>query len=391
MKVLHVIPSLSTVHGGPTRALALMERALLAQGIAVETATTDDAGPGRHSGKPCGRPLAEDDAVRWYFGKTFEFYKPSVAFAGWIAREVRRYDLVHIHALFSFTSTNAAWAARRAGVPYIVRPLGTLNAYGMQQRRPWAKTLSMRLIESRILRHAAAVHFTSEQEAQEAGQLGIPMRQAIIPLAVEPAATAFHPSRFASLRGAPCLLFLSRLDPKKNVEALLDAAALLSNEMPALRVLIAGDGPPAYVATLRARAASLGIAPRVMWTGHLEGAVKAAAFAAADVFVLPSHSENFGIAAAEALAAGVPCLLGNGVAIASEVAEAGAGIAVGTDAPGVCAALRRMIGDKEGLIRMSVHARCLAQQRYSVEAMGAALKHLYIDILNGSNGIPGSR
>lgn len=383
MKVLHVIPSLSTVHGGPTRALAMMERALLAQGVAVETATTDDGGPGRRNGKPCGRPLAEEGAVRWYFAKTFEFYKPSVAFAGWIASEVRRYDLVHIHSLFSFTSTIAAWAAQRAGVPYMVRPLGTLNAYGLRRRRPLAKALSMQLIESRILQRAAAVHFTSEQEAQEAGQLGIPMRSAVIPLAVEPATAApaaWH--RFTELRGAPCILFLSRLDPKKNVEALLDAVAMLALEQRTVRLLIAGDGTPAYVSTLRSRAAALGLSQRLIWAGHVEGDDKAAAFAAADLFALPSHSENFGIAAAEALAAGLPCLLGEGIAIAGEVSDADAGVAVASDAGSICAALRRMIDDKEGLIRMSGNARCLAQQRYSLEAMGVALKRLYVDVLN---------
>ena len=132
MKALHVIPSLSSVHGGPTRALTLIERALASQGVMVETATTDDDGPGRRNGKACSRPLAENGAVHWYFAKCAEFYKPSPAFARWITREVGRYDLVHIHALFSFVAPVAAWAARRAGVPYVVRPLGTLARYGMK-------------------------------------------------------------------------------------------------------------------------------------------------------------------------------------------------------------------------------------------------------------------
>ncbi|MES2937399.1 MAG: glycosyltransferase [Pseudomonadota bacterium] len=381
MKVLHVIPSLSPVHGGATRAVLLMEQALRGQGVEVETAATDDDGPGRRNGKPCGRPLrGEDGLVRWYFPKRAEFYKPAPAFARWIAGAARDYDLLHLHALFSFTTTAAARAARRAGVPYIVEPIGTLNRYGLHQRRPWLKQLSLALVEGPVLRHAAALRFTSEQEAEEARALGIPWREAVIPLGLEEAA-------FDGLERPPApaeanrLLFLSRLDPKKNLEGLLDAFAALVPAHPQLRLTVAGAGDAAYVAQLKARAAALGLDGHVTWAGHIEGERKAEALRTADVFVLPSFSENFGIAAAEALAAGLPCLLGEGVAIAKDVAEAGAGLAVAPDAPSVAAGLRRMIGARGDLAAMSAQARRLAHSRFSAQAMGLRLKQLYSDIL----------
>jgi glycosyltransferase involved in cell wall biosynthesis len=383
MKVLHVIPSLSPIHGGPTHALALIERALSAHGVTVETATTDDDGPHRRNAKRCGQPLQENGAVHWYFRKQLDFYKFSPRFAQWIRREAGGYDLLHIHALFSFTSSVAARAALRAGVPYVVRPLGTLDQYGMEQRRRRLKAISMRWVEAPILRRAAAVHFTSEAEAAQAKALGIAFKAVIIPLAVEPMqrSDVAH-SSFAELRGSPCALFLSRLDPKKNLEGLIDAVALLAGPVPSLRLLIAGDGSPDYVATLHARAAALGISGRVVWAGHVEGERKAAAFAAADVFALASHSENFGIAAAEALASGLPCVLGRGVAIASDVVRAQAGVAVDTDAQSIADGLRRIIDDKEGLARMSANASRLAQQQFSMQVMGAHLKQLYTEILS---------
>lgn len=391
MKVLHVIPSLSAIHGGPTHALAMMERASTQQGIEVETATTDDDGPGQRNGKRCGVPLRENGVVRRYFPKRTEFYKVSPALAAWITREVRGYDIVHIHALFSFTSSAAAWAARRAGVPYVIRPLGTLNSYGMEQRRSRLKSLSMRLIEETALRHAAAVHFTSEQEAAEARRLGLGLREAVIPLGVEdvaPSAPVTGDGRFAGLRGSPCVLFLSRLDAKKNLEGLLDALAIVRKDAPGIRLVVGGDGPPDYVAALRSRAEALGLASSVIWAGYLEGAGKAAALAAADVFALPSFSENFGIAAAEALAAGVPCLLGGGVAIAADVALAKAGVVTGTDPQSISAGLRSMVGDPAGLAAMSAKATELARERFSVEAMGVGLKNLYTKIL-GQGAAPG--
>jgi glycosyltransferase involved in cell wall biosynthesis len=380
VKVLHVIPSLSAAHGGPSKALAMMEQALRRQGVDVETATTDDDGPGRRVRKELGVPLQEAGAVHWYFGKSTEFYKVSPSFARWITSEVDRYDLVHIHALFSFASTVAAWAARRARVPYVLRPLGTLNDYGLSRRRPALKSMSIRFVEGPMLRAAAAVHFTSEAEAVEARHLGIPMKEAVIPLAADPAdvpATRAARTDPNVIR----LLFLSRLDAKKNVEGLLSALASLQSDLPRLHLDIAGDGAPEYVGRLKTHAEGLGVCAQVSWLGHVEGQAKAHALAGADVFVLPSYSENFGIAAAEALAAGLPCVLGEGVAIANDVVQAGAGIAVGTDAASIAQGLRRIIADHESLPALSANAVRLARERYSIEAMGASLTRLYKDIL----------
>lgn len=228
------------------------------------------------------------------------------------------------------------------------------------------------------------MHFTSEAEAAEARALGIPMREAIIPLGIEPAPAA-------GVRGATpsCntsdglqLLFLSRLDPKKNLEGLLDAFASLSAERPRLRLMVAGGGAPNYEESLKARARNLGISTRVCWLGHIEGPAKAAAFAGSDVFVLPSFSENFGVAVAEALAAGLPCIVGHGVAIATDVVQANAGVATGTDPKSIANALRRVMANKEAIATMSGNARRLAQERFSMEAMGVRLKQLYTEILN---------
>jgi glycosyltransferase involved in cell wall biosynthesis len=391
MKVLHVIPSMSRVHGGPTQALAMMERALTAHGVTVETATTDDDGPGRRNGKAGGRPAFENGVPRRYFSKRVDFYKVAPGFARWIAHEARSYDLLHIHALFSFTSTVAARAARRFGVPYVVRPLGTLDAWGMAQRRPALKALSMRWIEGPMLRHAAAVHFTSDEEAAQAGALGIPLRAAVIPLGVETRATPSVTGAKLARANGHCALYLSRLDPKKNLEGLLDAMGMLALDLPQLQLLIAGNGAPDYVAGLKARAQRLGLADRIRWLGHVEGADKAEAFAAADVFVLPSFSENFGIAAAEALAAGLPCLLGQGVAVAKEVVGAQAGLATRPDAPSIAEGLRRIIASDSALQAMSANARRLAAEQFSTQAMGARLKRLYLDILNAPHGFSAAR
>ena len=384
MKVLHVISSNAVVHGGPSRALALMEQGLALLGVFVATATTDDNGHGRHNGKVLGKPLLENGVTRWYFRKQMDFYKTSLGLGWWTLRNARTFDVVHIHALFSFNTIVAAWSARLAGVPYILRPLGTLSHYGVTRRRPWLKRISLALFEGPALRAAAAVHFTSEDEQREAAQWGVPMRGVVIPLGIESAPVvdaALVRVRYPALGAAPYLLFLSRLDPKKNIEGLLQAFALVLPNWPGLRLLVAGDGAPAYVVKLQAMAAELGLGNRVVWAGHVDGELKGSALVGAELFALPSFSENFGIAAAEALMAGLPCVLGQGVAIAGDVVDAGAGLAVAPDPASIAAGLQQVLAGESGRVAMGTAALRLAQDKYSAGAMGKNLLALYSEIL----------
>src|SRR5262245_57947943 len=164
LRVLHVIPSVSPRDGGPTRAIGIMERALNEAGVEVTTLTTDhDLGP---NGEACA-PAIVNGAHRIYAHKWINPYKVAPGLVPRLMQAVREHDIVHIHSLFTFGSTAAAWVAKRSHVPYVVRPLGTLAYYGLRVRRPRLKKLSMALIENRILRSAAAVHFTSQAELAE--------------------------------------------------------------------------------------------------------------------------------------------------------------------------------------------------------------------------------
>ena len=359
----------------------MIERALCGSDWQCVTATTDDDGPGRHLDCTLKRAVVGGPATRWYFHKNTEFYKVSWSFIFWVKRSVPGFDVVHIHALFSFTSIVTAWAARRAGVPYIIRPLGSLNDYGRTKRRPWLKRLSLKLIEGPLLGDAAAVHFTSLEEQREAAECCVPMRGVVIPLGIEATPgpdDGLVRLRFLALQDASYLMYLSRLDPVKNVEGLLHAFAQCRAQLSDTKLLIAGNGTPDYVASLVALSSALGLDKQVIWAGHIDGELKASALAGAKFFVLPSFSENFGIAAAEALMAGLPCLLGQGVAIATDVVQAGAGVAVAPDTDAVAAGLRQLLAaDTTERARMSANAAALARDKFSVETMGGNLVALY--------------
>ena len=253
MRVLHVIPSLALVHGGPSVALPLMARALKGVGAMVDVVTTDDAGPDRRVAGVVGGWMERDWGRCRFFRKQTEFYKVSGPMMAWLVRHVRGYDVVHVHGLFSFSSTAGALVAWMEGVRYIIRPLGVLNHWGVQNRRRWIKRASMSLLEGRLLRNAFAVHYTSRREQLEAGSLGFGERGVVIPLGVDlreldsggvdKGACSFFPE----LDGCRVVLFLSRLDRKKGLEILLEGFATLAGQASDLRLLVAGDGETGYV------------------------------------------------------------------------------------------------------------------------------------------------
>ena len=374
MRILHVIPSIGPLRGGPSVAMGVIARALRDGGVDVDVATTND-NDSELLDVPIGSPVVEDGVRYWYFQRTTHPYTTSTGLASWLRANAANYDVVHAHALFSFATSAAAAAARRNTVPYVIRPLGTLARYGMRQHS-LLKQVSWFTVERRLLKQAAAVHFTSEAEREEAERLG-KWRSVVIPLGV---ATPPHIDRAPVDEDRPVYLYLSRIHPKKRVELLLQAFWLVRETVGGARLVIAGNGEPGYVRELQGLSAELGIAEHVTWAGHVKGEEKAKLFAQATAFVLPSVNENFGIAPVEALAAGVPVVLTRGVAIHREVEASQAGIIVDDTVSDLADA---MIDIRSAATQraMSQQATALARDTFSVEAMQKSLIALYQKIL----------
>jgi glycosyltransferase involved in cell wall biosynthesis len=376
-----------------------MAQALVERGVQVDVVATNDDGPGKRlNDVPCGVPVPCGGFRVFYFPKQTEFYKVSLSLLLWLFRNAVNYDVVHVHAVFSFSTLAAGWACRLRHVPYVVRPLGVLNAWGMENRRRWLKKWSFRLLDKPVLDHAAAIHYTSHQEVDEAGRLGLRARPAVIPLGIDLTPFQSLPSpelftaRFPETAGRPVVLFLSRLDPKKNVELLLEAMARLSSvPSDSIRpdptrsdpvLVIAGDGDSDYVARLKDRAATLGVEQRVIWTGHLSGQDKLSALAVARVFVLPSRSENFGIALLEAMAAGLPCVATREVALAADMQRINdncLSVVAGDDSTSLANALRALLDQPAAATAMGRRGGDLAREHFSTEAMTSALTKLYLE------------
>lgn len=354
--------------------MRLIEGALSRQGVMVATATTDDDGYGRRTPKPVG-PIAEEGVVRWYFPKQTEFYKYSRPLSRWLTTAVSDFDIVHVHSLFSHAPVAAAYAARRHGTPYVIRPVGVLNHYGLTRRRALLKRLSIRWIEAPLLQAAAAVQFTTPLEQEQGELLGIPMHSRLVPLGV--------PLPEHSQDRRDTVVFVGRLDPVKNLEGLLAAWKTFADRHPQWSLLIAGSGPADYEARLKTRASDLNLFNQVTWLGDVRGDAKERLLSLAGIFLLPSFSENFGIAALEAMSYGAPTLLSEGVGLAAEATAAGACLCCSVEPPSIAEALCRLVQAPQMRTDLGDAAREFAARHYSIGAMGRRLVSLYEEILSG--------
>jgi glycosyltransferase involved in cell wall biosynthesis len=379
VRILHVIPSVSLLYGGPSVAVRRMTEVLASLGASVDVATTTADGRGELP-VALDQPVCQNGVRYFYFPrqrpKSWTFSWPLTR---WLRRHVGGYDVLHVHGLFSYPTLPACWAARRRSVPYLLRPLGTLDSWGLRQGR-WKKALYLRLFERRNLVRAAAVQAVSERERRAVQHLGLPVAVVTVPLGVDPPAGMACRSEgigpTASADGIVTVLFLSRLHAKKGIELLLDAVELLPDE-PAVRLVIAGDGEPGYVRNLHERAAEGKAAGRVTFTGFATGHEKRHLFDQADLFVLPSYDENFGLAVAEALSVSLPVVMSEHVALADQIREAGAGLVVPCDARELAQGIATLVKDPGLRHRMGQAGRRLAETEFAWPEVARRLLTLY--------------
>ena len=397
MKVLHVIPSVSERSGGPGQAIFPMCRALQEQGVDVTLATTDS-----ELHRQTGLTTRDDEisnpqsAIRHSYkgvptlifpaqlGNSFKYSRP---LAVWLNANVKTFDLVHIHAVFNHACIAAARACRKYNMPYIVRPLGTLDPWGMKQKS-LRKTLFWQLAAKRMLRDAAAVHYTArgEQEATEQS-LGLNHGR-VVPLGVDPeiARAPLSPEYFArefpELGIHPYILVLSRLLPTKGLDALLDAFLPLikQQEFAGWRLVLAGEGPDDYVAGLKQKIESQGAGGSVLFPGWLEGEKKNAVLRNSALLALPSYHENFGLCVMEALACGVPVLVSPHVNLSEEIGAEGAGWIAAVEKAPIEAALKEALGSEIERTNRGSAGKTLST-RFTWSEVARQLVIVYSDVL----------
>ncbi|MBV9174609.1 MAG: glycosyltransferase [Chloroflexi bacterium] len=387
MRVLHVIPAVAPRYGGPSYAIVGMARALRTAQTDVLIATTDADGSDR-------LPLQLESRVDWqgvptiFFHRQWtEAWKYSHPLARWLATHVADWEVTHIHGVYSHACVAAASASRAHGIPYIVRPFGTLDPWSLRQK-PLRKRVLWWLSVKRMLAGASAIHYTTASEQRLAeGPLGL-SRGVVVPLGVEDAfldAPVVSPpfrETLPQLGKHPYVLTLGRLHPKKGIELLIDAF-LDATDMRHLqhwRLLVAGDGDANYVNRLKAFVRTHNAEQRVLFAGWVDGRRKMAALQDAGLLALTSHAENFGLAVAEALACGIPVVVSEHVNLADEILKAQAGWIVPLQPTAIAATLQEALsGDAERRWR-GANARAFARSEFRWSNIASALLEVYTGV-----------
>ncbi len=357
MKVLHAISGLGRGSGGPSRSCQGL--------VAAECAAGVDAWVWPIGG---GKPWIE--GVRAVNCSIDD----SVA----LRSMLQGFDLVHIHGLWDLRLHKVATACRRAGVKYVVAPRGMLEPWSLRQK--WLKKFVARLVyQDRDLRCAAALHATAASEAEQFRRLGFVKPTIVSPNGVNVPHGVLAANRSPDSRRA---LFVSRMHPKKGVMELVEAWARLKASGRVviggwkceLVYTVSGDYERDYETRVKARVQELNLAESFMFTGALDDDAKWSAYARADLFVLPTYSENFGIVVAEALWAGVPVITTKGTPWADiEVGPDGSACGWWIDLPPKDS-LERALGEAmssgaEKLAEMGRRGRALVERKYTWQAV----------------------
>jgi len=383
MRVLHVIPSIAPRYGGPSTAVIGMNRALRAAGIDALVATTGADGPGELETRYDTIHDYERTRAIVFRRRWSESFKWSPALARWLGDHVREFDLVHVHAVFSHASIAAGSACRASGVPYLVRPLGTLDPWSLDHHRRRKQAL-MALAAGRLLKGASAMHYTSDDERSLAeARLPWLRRGVVVGLGIDD--DCFLRTDEPASPRQNVVLSLGRLHPKKRIEAIIEAfhATAVDTRFADWRLVIAGDGDRDYLAALGRAAAAGRAASRISFVGWVSGRDRLDLLRTAKLFVAPSHQENFGLALIEALASATPVIVSPGVNLARDIDAAGAGWVC--DAPRVSLShlLRTALASEEALRTKGARARRYAE-RFRWPAVANALVKMYGDVLGES-------
>jgi glycosyltransferase involved in cell wall biosynthesis len=292
----------------------------------------------------------------------------SIPLARSIERDVRQFDVVHVHAIWNFPSFYAMRTAMRAGVPYMVAPQGSLEPWALNAGSP-IRSAYVAHVEGPLIRRANRMQALSQNEQQQFRDFGYSGPVSIIPNGVAAQWLTVERGSLARLLDLPdgerTLLFLSRVHPKKGLDILVKAFAKFSMLETKVTLVIAGhDAGSGYLETLKRLVGELGLTARCRFLGEVSGAYKQQVIAGADAFALISHSEGLPVAVLEALASGLPVLITPGCNL-PEIIDADAGLVVEPDPDAVAAGIRALFSAPDRMRQHGANGRHLVAQRFT--------------------------
>lgn len=394
MKLLCVIPSYwpAFQYGGPIASNHNLNRALVKKGIDVTVYTTN---VGLDKKISLNQEVNVNGVKVTYFNfiKFFEFlgttgWQFSLELTHALKRNLNSVDIVYLPAVWNYPTTVAAYYCRKYRKPYIVALKGVLYPY-TKSKSAWKKWPYYKLFAERNIKNATAIHYTSEDEANRCHSLflGLKNQAIIIPNGIELSEFNNLPSRenlrkrYPILKDKKIVLFLGRINWIKGLDILVKAYSRLVKERDDVHLLIVGSDEEGYKGKVKGWLKDEGALKRVSFTGMLSGREKLEAFAGSDVFVLPSYSENFGMAVVEAMAFNLPVIISDKVGIYEEVEKAKAGFIIHTDENELYSAMVKILDNKQESLEMGRRGRKLVEEHFASEKVADKMIKVFEGII----------
>jgi glycosyltransferase involved in cell wall biosynthesis len=388
MKILRVIPALDPEVGGPQTTIvhaALAERQAGFEPTIVFTGderSVKSTAPARARLNDVGVRTLMFPRARWLPQSIVSRWGISRQMSTWLLRNARHYDVIHIAYVWAWSTLIAAIAGSRAGRPVVMTAHESLTSFGIKTRsgsdshnmaKLWmqAKLLMRRL----LMRYINIIVMESEMERTDSMK---PNERAVI---IPPAVVADPPERPITEPPFPPLVvgYIGRLHPKKNIAVLLHAIAALDTST---TVIVCGDGEQSYRAQLHRLADQLSLTAQVEWRGHVDAVGRADLFAQSHVVAMPSTYECFGMAAAEAMAAGVPVIVSKTTGVAPVVGEYECGKLVEAgDVDDLRAALADIASDANWRHRARINSLRAASANYSYDSYAERTGAVYAELV----------
>lgn len=378
MKIMQVISGVDLQTGGPSRVVIDLSEALAERGhkISICTQNIKDIPTAWREYKVDRQPIYKiiRGSIIGIWGSKF---KRS------IEHEILGCDVIHIHGLWEPYSARIAFIAHNLNIPYVITLHGMLDDWCMKQKRI-KKLMFLLLFGKKMLKYAAVVHCTATDELRQCEKWLRSKNGLVIPNIINLSLFTKLPGpslaldKFEFLKSKKYkLLFLSRIDKKKGIEYLIKAVKILLNNGLDIGVVVAGMGTPKYLKSLRKEIDLLGITDKFCFVGQVNGITKVSLLQAADLLVIPTSQENFGLVFFESFAAGLPVVTTNLVDTQTEILESGAGWTLPQNPEVFANVIEKLLLNKNQLVMRGLSARKWLFSKYSINSIINSMEMLY--------------
>ncbi len=387
MNVLHVVPTYlpATRYGGPIYAIHGLCKSLVEEGVHVSVYTTNVDGP-TVSNVKLNTPVDIDGVQVTYFSSPYFsrlFYAPDMKLM--LEDQIGNFDLLHGHSIYLWPTKLAARTCLKTKTPYVLSPRGMLVRNLVAKKNRILKLSWIKLVERKNISIANAVHFTSMIEANAAKSFDLDIKTSfVLPNGID----SKEIEQYINKKGAskpqahdiPVILYLGRINWKKGLDRLIKSMALVKKA----KLVIAGNDEEGYTEKLKKLIDQFRLNDRIEFTGPRYGLEKYSLFMDADVFVLPSYSENFGNAALESMALGCPVIVTSEVGLASKIEQTKSGIIVSGEPESIAEGINRLLDEQVTANEMGDNGRKTARNEFSWQFIAKQMHQRYQRIVASS-------